>query len=40
MSRILNFGYDLDNDKKLNHKKYGKMNREKIFFKYQNNGKK
>ena len=40
MIRILNFGYDLDNDKKINQKKYGKMNREKIFFKYQNNGKK
>jgi hypothetical protein len=31
MSRILNFGYDLDNNKKINQKKYGKMNREKIF---------
>jgi hypothetical protein len=40
MSRILNFGYDLNDHQKINQKKYGKMNREKNFFKYQNNGKK
>ena len=31
MSRILNFGYDLNDHQKINQKKYGKMKREKIF---------
>ena len=40
MNKILNFGYDLDNDKKINQKNMEKWIRKKFFFECQNNGKK